>query len=89
MINFSPDDIFQSMYAGLLVSDVDGRIVYFNAAAELIDGVKAEGVTGRQVDEVFPGTGVPEVLRLGRPQLNQPCPFLWLLARRVDWAVCK
>lgn len=41
-------DVFHNIRAGLMVIDIDGRIVYFNKAAEEITGFSAEEVKGQQ-----------------------------------------
>jgi PAS domain S-box-containing protein len=47
-------NILESMDSGILVLDLDGRIVRWNRAMESLDGRRREEVLGRTLDEVFP-----------------------------------
>jgi PAS domain S-box-containing protein len=54
MKNFN-DSILQNMSNGLMTIDIEGKIVYFNAAAEAILGYQAQEVQGRLVKDLFKG----------------------------------
>ncbi len=54
--------IMQSMGDGLVATDLDGRVVAFNRAAEQIVGIPPSAVIGRPLGEVLIGAG-----RSGRP----------------------
>jgi len=47
------DDILRHLNSGLITVDADGRIVYFNCAAENILGYREEDVKGMNCREVF------------------------------------
>ncbi|MBI3404315.1 MAG: PAS domain S-box protein [Acidobacteria bacterium] len=49
------EDIIQSMRGGLLITDVQGRILQLNKAGEEITGFSSTAIRGRPVEEVFPG----------------------------------
>ena len=64
--------VIDSLTSGLMTTDMDGRVMTFNGAAEAITGLPSRGVIGRHVEEVlqFP----PELKGLfarphGRPRL--------------------
>lgn len=47
-------NILESLNSGLLTVDTQGRIIFFNRAAELITGYRPNEVYGRPLTEVFP-----------------------------------
>ncbi len=47
------DNVLQSLDNGLVVSDPDGRILWWNRALEHLYGVSAASATGRRLEEVF------------------------------------
>ncbi len=47
------DDILRHLNSGLLTVDANGRIIFFNPAAERILGYREEEVKGMRCDEVF------------------------------------
>ena len=63
-------NIIDSLTGGLLTTDVNGRILSFNRAAETITGQRAAAVTGRDVGDV----------------LQLPDEFRQLMARDLDGA---
>ena len=48
------ENILSSLNSGLLTMDLEGRIIFFNQAAEQITGRDAEEVFGTRLREVFP-----------------------------------
>lgn len=48
------EDIIQSMRGGLLITDLDGRILQMNRAGEEITGFRAEQLRWQMVEEVLP-----------------------------------
>jgi len=48
------EDIIESMRGGLLITDLDGRILQLNRAGEEITGFRAEQVRWQMVEEVLP-----------------------------------
>ena len=64
------ENILESMDSGILVLDLDGRIVRWNRAMETLYGRRRGEVFGRSLDEIFPGSFL-EALR-GSLVLGQP-----------------
>jgi len=64
-------EIFESMHNSLMVIDKEGIIIFFNKAAADILGVRKEEVIGRRVEEIVPTTGLLEVVKTGKQELNQ------------------
>lgn len=60
--NFT-ESIVQSLGAGVITLDLEGRISYFNNAAEAALGFSADEVMGRYLDEVFPPEEAAVLLR--------------------------
>jgi two-component system sensor histidine kinase PilS (NtrC family) len=54
-VQLDTDDILENVPSGLVTLDAEGRIQYFNNAAEKILGLKMEQVKGQFYDEVFAG----------------------------------
>lgn len=67
MKNFN-DSILQNMSNGLMTIDMEGSIVYFNAAAEAILGYRVQEVQGQLVKDIFKGFGtlLSKTLQTGR-----------------------
>ena len=63
-------DVIDSLTSGLVTTDVSGRVLSFNRAAETITGRQAGAVVGRDVGEV----------------LQLPDEVRWLLARDLEGA---
>jgi PAS domain S-box-containing protein len=63
--------VVNSMYNGVIVTNDDGIITMFNAAAEYITGISAQNAIGRAVDDVMLNSGLRRVLERGIPELNQ------------------
>jgi len=49
------EDILQSMRGGLLITDLQGRVLRLNRAGEEITGYREDQVRGAQLTEAFPG----------------------------------
>jgi len=64
-------EIFESMHNSLMVIDKEGIIIFFNKAAADILGVRKEEAIGRRVEEIVPTTGLLEVVKTGKQELNQ------------------
>ncbi|QGP93909.1 Anaerobic nitric oxide reductase transcription regulator NorR [Neomoorella glycerini] len=50
------ETIFQTVTAGMLLLDKEGRVVTGNQAAASILGLKQEGLTGKEITQIFNGT---------------------------------
>jgi len=55
--------VLDSVYNGIAACDTEGRIILINRAAARVAGMSQEDALGRRVEQVFPGTGLPEILR--------------------------
>lgn len=63
--------VFDAINQGMVIVDLTGYITAFNRTAGEFLGMGRENALGRLVDEVFPGSGLAEVLANGKPRLNQ------------------
>ena len=72
-VNFS--FIFDNFHEGVLVTDTAGKIVYYNHAQGVIDGISPEAALGKTISEVYEFTDVQSntmrCLRIGAPVLHQ------------------
>jgi signal transduction histidine kinase len=66
------ENILESMDSGILVLDLEGRVVRWNRAMESLYGRRREETFGRSLDEIFPGAFL-EALR-GSLVLGQQTP---------------
>jgi two-component system, CitB family, sensor kinase len=64
--------ILEAIREGIIAVNSTGQIVSCNREAKKMLGVENENVIGREVIEVFPATRMPEVLKSGIPQYDQP-----------------
>jgi len=64
--------ILGAIYDGVMVVDARGTIVYANPAYTRIFGVPVEKVLGRRLAEIEPASRVLEVLRTGKPLIDDP-----------------
>jgi two-component system sensor histidine kinase PilS (NtrC family) len=53
-LEFFNKEVIESLPSGLFTTDLSGKVLTFNRAAEKITGCKRDSVTGRRVDEVVP-----------------------------------
>jgi two-component system, NtrC family, sensor histidine kinase PilS len=47
-------EVLENMSSGLFTTDIDGKVVMFNRAAERITGIQRSSVIGQKIDTVFP-----------------------------------
>lgn len=65
--------VLDNVCSGIIVCDLDCRIVFMNKVyGELLDAVP-ENAVGRPLNEYFPRTRLPKVISSGRPELGQKC----------------
>ena len=70
------DDVFNSIASGVVTTDVQGRVMFFNRAAEAILGIRADDVIGHPCQQVLPFLGydlqhlVESVKRSGIPMMT-------------------
>lgn len=73
------DEVVTNLPVGLIATGRDGKIAFFNAAAEKITGLKLKEARGKEPDTVLPSQwcGLKEVLDRGEPILEQDmeCAF--------------
>lgn len=71
-VNFNKNEaIINSTYNLIISVDKNGKIELFNRAAEKFLGLKAEKVRGRDIMEIFPNSGLIEILETGSTKLVQ------------------
>ncbi|MGF7184378.1 PAS domain S-box-containing protein [Desulfitispora alkaliphila] len=63
--------ILDSTHNGIMAVDQDGRLTLFNEAAARLLSVQPAKVLGKYVKDMFPNTGLIEVLETGKPQYSQ------------------
>lgn len=63
--------VLDSMYDGVIVIGPDTRILYVNPAYTRILGVRAEKILGRLLSEVEPAARILDVVRTGKPVVNE------------------
>lgn len=65
------NQILNFSYEGIIVTDSNGTVTFFNPAAENIMGIKANDIVGNRADKYIPTTGLIEVVKTGEAQLGQ------------------
>ncbi|MFN3395963.1 MAG: two-component system sensor histidine kinase NtrB, partial [Thermodesulfovibrionales bacterium] len=63
-------ELIESLPSGLLTTDIDGRIVIFNKAAEAITGLNRSKVIGKDIKELFPFLTPPFEVQRGEATVN-------------------
>jgi len=63
--------VLNGVYNGVIAINLEGIIVLFNAAAELLTGLTAESVIGHHINDALPNTGLYRVIETGVAELNQ------------------
>jgi len=61
--------ILDSLYDGALIVDLDGTVVYVNPAYTRITAVPPDAILGRPLEEVRPGSHLPQVVKTGKMEL--------------------
>lgn len=68
--------LFEHYHEGVLITDQDGIIIYYNRAMAKLDGLEGAEVLGRSITEVYDLDSSQSVsltaLRLARPIINRP-----------------
>ncbi len=62
--------VLESVYNGVLVINVLGKIVFLNQTAEELFGCQAEDVLGKHIYSILPESELPSVARTGKPKLS-------------------
>lgn len=83
------DKVVASLPVGLIATDQQGRITFFNAAAERITGLKREEAGGRPADMLLPSTlcGLKELLDGGQTIAEQEMECRFISGRTVPLSV--
>lgn len=63
--------ILDNIYSGVVITDADGRIMYFNKPYGRFLGIDADAQIGRHVTEVIENTRMHIVAKTGTPELNK------------------
>ncbi|MGC7870237.1 sigma 54-interacting transcriptional regulator [Desulfosporosinus sp. SYSU MS00001] len=61
--------VLNSIAEGIIVTDEQNRIVTFNPSAERIFRLPKEDALGKQVLDIVPNTGIPNVYKNGEPEI--------------------
>ncbi|MCW3488785.1 sigma-54 interaction domain-containing protein [Dethiobacter alkaliphilus] len=67
--------VLDSVYNGIVACDTDGRIILINESAARVAGQPKDKLMGARVDQVFPNTGLLEVIRTGENRPHQRLNF--------------
>ena len=83
------DKVVASLPVGLIATDQQGRITFFNAAAERITGLKREEAGGQPADMLLPSTlcGLKELLEGGQTIAEQEMECRFISGRTVPVSV--
>lgn len=65
-------NILNSIYDGLVVVDAESRILYANPAYSRLMGVPVGKVLGKKLSDIEPQSRILEVLRTGKPLVDDP-----------------
>ncbi|MBM6617354.1 sigma-54 interaction domain-containing protein [Bacillus suaedaesalsae] len=63
--------IFNSTHDGMIVVDIDGKIILFNRSAEKVTGIKKEEAIGQDIEKIIPTTQLPRVLQSREIEKNK------------------
>ncbi|KAA0549483.1 PAS domain S-box protein [Bacillus sp. BGMRC 2118] len=63
--------IFNSTHDGMIVVDIDGKIILFNRSAEKVIGMKKEHAIGQDIATIIPTTELPRVLQTRQIEKNK------------------
>ncbi|MDR7869566.1 MAG: sigma 54-interacting transcriptional regulator [Tissierellaceae bacterium] len=63
--------ILKFSYEGIIVTDTNGIVTFFNPTAERIFDINANKIIGKRADEYIPTTKLLEVVETGQAQLSQ------------------
>ena len=70
-----PPELLQAVldnpYEGSVIVDAEGIIRHFSKADEPFYGITAEEAVGRRIRDVVPKSGLPEVIRDGKPDFGE------------------
>jgi len=83
------DEVVSNLPVGLIATDRNGKIAFFNEAAESITGHRAAAAMGKEPDEILPShwCGLKEHLESGEPVLEKEMECAFSDRRPVPLAV--
>jgi two-component system sensor histidine kinase HydH len=83
------DEVVSNLPVGLIATDRNGKIAFFNDAAETITGKRAAAAMGKDPDAVLPSCwcGLKEQLEAGGPVLEKEMECAFAERRQVPLAV--
>ncbi|MEW5920712.1 MAG: sigma 54-interacting transcriptional regulator [Bacillota bacterium] len=61
-------EIVNAAYNGIVTVNREGKVVLINKAAEKILSIKRDEILGLPISQIIPNSGLPDVLRTGRPE---------------------
>ena len=66
-------DVLNAIEDGLVATDLKGKVLFSNQAANRLLGVSGQELEGHCLKEVFPGSACLQVARTGQPNHNRSC----------------
>ena len=67
--------VLDAVYNGIVACDTEGRIILINKSAARVAELPQEEVLGRRIDQVFPATGLLEILKSRENKPHQKLRF--------------
>ncbi len=68
-------EVLDAVYNGIVAIDIQGRIILINKSAARVAGEQEEKLLGERIENVFPETGLLEILKTGQNQPHQKLKF--------------
>jgi PAS domain S-box-containing protein len=68
-------EVLDSVYNGIVAINTEGRIIFVNKSASRVAGRSEEELLGERIENVFPETGLREIIKTGRHQPHQKLKF--------------
>ena len=65
--------VLDNVYSGIIVCDLDCRIVFMNKVYAELLGADPKAAVGDPLKKYFPHTRLPQVMSSGRSELGQKC----------------
>jgi PAS domain S-box-containing protein len=67
--------VLDSVYNGIVAIDTNGKIILINKSAARVAGMPEEELVGERIENVFPETGLREIIKTGLHQPHQKLKF--------------
>jgi PAS domain S-box-containing protein len=68
-------EVLDSVYNGIVATDIHGKITLINKSAARVAGRPEEELLGEKIENVFPETGLREILKTGQNQPHMKMEF--------------